>query len=491
MFEPLFFGKTPASLASYQTSISACLRVLAEALPTRSYEGGSPAQLAQKLPEWHEQGGSWETALADLHSVVATSIAVYHPYTCAHLHCPVLVPALCAELVLTALNPSMDSFDQSAAATLIEQQVCDWIIRLVGSAGNPAAIFTTGGTQSNYLGLLLARDRLIDRRWQWSVQQDGLPPQAIGRLKILCSESAHFSVVKAAHQLGLGSTAVITVPVDTEARMRPDELRRLLDEQAAMGHEIIAVVATAGTTDAGAFDPIPQIQEICQQHQIWLHVDAAWGGAVLVSTQHRSKLQGVELADSVALDFHKGFYQPISCSAIVVRDDANFEFIRHHSDYLNPVEHEELGVPDLVTRSLLTTRRFDSLKLWFSLRVCGANTLGAMVDQTISLAAAVGAELAQSEYFELCCIPEFSSILFRLRPTAGETTAELEAIHAYLPTHLLHTGRGIIGFSKWQDQRCLKLTLLNPCTEKGDISALLDIIFTAAVEYRRTTQRPF
>jgi L-2,4-diaminobutyrate decarboxylase len=380
----------------------------------------------------------------------------------------------------------MDSFDQSAAATLIEQQVCDWIIRLVGSVGTPAAIFTTGGTQSNYLALLLARDRLIDRRWQWSVQHDGLPPQAIGRLKILCSESAHFSVVQAAHQLGLGTAAVITVPVDTQARMRPDELQRLLDEQAAMQHEIIAVVATAGTTDAGAFDPILLIHEICKRHKIWLHVDAAWGGAVFVSTQHRAKLRGVELADSVALDFHKGFYQPISCSAVVVRDDANFEFIRHHSDYLNPFEHEELGVPDLVTRSLLTTRRFDSLKLWFSLRVCGVETLGAMVDQTISLAAAVGEELVQSEHYELCCTPEFSSILFRLRPTPGETGEELEELHAYLPTHLLHAGRGIIGFSKWRDQRCLKLTLLNPCTGKADILVLLDIIFAAATEYRKT-----
>jgi L-2,4-diaminobutyrate decarboxylase len=107
-----------------------------------------------------------------------------------------------------------------------------------------------------------------------------------------------------------------------------------------------------------------------------------------------------------------------------------------------------------------------------------------MVDQTISLAAAVGAELVQSERFELCCVPEFSSILFRLRPTAGETAVELEALHAHLPTHLLHAGRGIIGFSKWQDQRCLKLTLLNPCTEKAAILALLDIIFAAAVEYR-------
>ncbi len=485
MFESHFFGNKSASRLHYQTAIEGTLRALAEALPTKSYRGETPAALANQLPPWRETGGDWAHALADLRVVVASSIAVYHPHTCAHLHCPVLIPALCAELVLTALNQSMDSFDQSGAATLIEQQVSDWVIRLVGYNTSAGVTFTTGGTQSNYLGLLLARDRFIRDRWNWSAQQNGLPPQAVGRLKILCSEVAHFSVVKAAHQLGLGAAAVVLVPADEHARLRPEALQRLLDEQRAARNEVFAVVATAGTTDAGAFDPVAQIQAICQRHGIWLHVDAAWGSAVLLSKLHQEKLRGLELADSVTLDFHKGFYQPVSCSAFAVRDAAQFELIRHHADYLNPAEHEALGVPDLVTRSLLTTRRFDSLKLWLTLRVVGAETLGAMVDHTIALAQNVAREIKKSPHFELCCEPDFSAILFRLRPVENETAESLEALHAQLPTRLLHDGLGVIGFSKWRGQRCLKFTLLNPCTQLADIVSLLATIATVSENCRR------
>jgi L-2,4-diaminobutyrate decarboxylase len=485
MFETHFFGRSPASLDAYQTALRTTLDVLSEALPQKSYDGGPPLALAARLSAWRENGGTWDHAWADLREIIASSVAVYHPHTCAHLHCPVVIPALCAEVVITALNQSMDSYDQSGAGTLIEQQVGEWVSRLIGYDKNAGVTFTTGGTQSNYMGLLLARDRFIRDRWDWSVQRDGLPPHAVGKLKILCSEAAHFSVVKAAHQLGLGANAVITVPTDADARLLPEALARQLDEQQAAHQEVFALVATAGTTDAGAFDPISPLAEIAARHRLWLHVDAAWGGVALLSPRHKSKLHGLERADSVTLDFHKGFYQPVSCSAFSVRDAASFELIRHHADYLNPAEHEENGVPDLVTHSLLTTRRFDSLKLWLTLRTVGVETLGAMLDHTLVLARNVAYHLKASAAFELCCEPAFGSVLFRLRAQADDTPESLEALHAQLPSRLLHAGRGVIGFSKWRGCRCLKFTLLNPCTELRDLVALLDTLLALANQTRR------
>lgn len=490
MFENQFFGTHATSRGEYKRAIESCLEAILHAMPTSSYQGGSPASLTEKLPAWREDGGPMEFAMKDLEAVIASSVAVYHPETCAHLHCPVVIPALCAELVLTALNQSMDSFDQAPAATLIEQQVCDWIQQLVGYDSGAAAAFTTGGTQSNYYGLMLARDRWVQKRWNQSVQESGIPAQAIGRMKILCSESAHFSVVKAAHQLGLGGAAVITVPVDAQARMIPAELAQLTGEIHANGDEVFAVVATAGTTDAGAIDPLATIGDICAAHRIWLHVDAAWGSALLISAQHRQRLSGIELADSVSVDFHKGFYQPISCAAFVVKNSADFDLVRFHADYLNPEEHETQGVPDLVTHSLLTTRRFDSLKIWMTLRVVGVERLGEMVDRTLALAQEVAHFIGLSSKLELVCEPSLCSVLFRLSAEAGESAGELEELHAELPTQLLHEGHGVIGFSKMSGRRIFKLTLLNPCLEKEQVFTLLDRIVESADRARTSRTSP-
>src|SRR5206468_12317222 len=137
----------------------------------------------------------------------------------------------------------------------------------------------------------------------------------------------------------------------------------------------MAVVGTAGTTDFGSIDPLREIEEVAHEAEAWFHVDAAYGGALLFSGRHRNRLDSVELADSIAIDFHKLFWQPIPCSAFLLRDEQDFDYIKMHADYLNPETLEEAGVPNLVTRSLLTSRRFDALKLWISLQSLGRKNL--------------------------------------------------------------------------------------------------------------------
>src|SRR5262249_19704955 len=219
----------------------------------------------------------------------------------------------------------------------------------------------------------------------WRVQERGLPPEA-SRFRILCSELAHFSVAKSAAQLGLGTGAVVPVAADADYQMCPHDLGKLLARLKKEGLIPSAVVATAGTTDFGSIDPLPEIAVRAFAAGAWLHVDAAYGGALLFSAKHRDRLAGLELADSVTLDFHKLFWQPISCGALLVRDVASFDLMKLNADYLNPEEHEALGIPDLVTRSVLTTRRFDALKLWVSLRALGRRELAAMIDRTLELA---------------------------------------------------------------------------------------------------------
>ena len=236
----------------------------------------------------------------------------------------------------------------------------------------------------------------------------------------------------------------------------------------------MAIVATAGTTDFGSFDPLEQIAEIAAEAGVWLHVDAAYGGAFLLSQLHRHKLAGIERADSVTMDFHKAFYQPISCSAFLVANGRNFDFIRHHAAYLNPDEHERQGIPDLVTRSVLTSRRFDALKIWMTLQTTGQERLAAMVERTVELAQATAAKINSHPRLEPLNHPEFGCLLFRYRPE--DASVDSEAIQQALPRRLFEQGAAVIGFTSWRSRRYLKLTVLNPCASEGALAELLEMI---------------
>jgi L-2,4-diaminobutyrate decarboxylase len=471
MFENDLFSNRPESLQAYREAVSGMVEMLTTALPNNAFAGGSPAELAQTLPSISPR--PLPEAIDEMGRIIAGSVAVYHPRTAAHLHCPVLIPALAAEMALTAMNQSMDSFDQSPAATLIEQQVADWACRLAGLPAGAAGTFTSGGTQSNYMGLLLARDRLLTERWGWPVRERGLPPGS-ARLKIICSEATHFSIAKSAHQLGLGTEAVVAVGTDEAGRLRPEALSQVLSEMRRREQEPMAIVATAGTTDFGSFDPLCQIAEIATEAGVWMHVDAAYGGALLLSERHRGKLAGLERADSVAIDFHKGFYQPISCSVFLLADSRNFDFIRHHAAYLNPDEHEQQCIPDLVTRSILTSRRFDALKIWMTLQTTGQARLAAMVERNVELAQATASMIDSHPRLELIKRPEFGCLLFRYRPE--NSAADSEAIHQALPRRLFEEGAAVIGYTSWRGRRLLKLTVLNPCASEDDMAGLLETI---------------
>ena len=179
----------------------------------------------------------------------------------------------------------------------------------------------------------------------------------------------------------------------------------------------MAIVATAGTTDFGSIDPLPELAALAHAAGAWLHVDAAYGGALLFSDRHRDKLHGIETADSLSIDFHKLFWQPIPCSVFLLRDARHFDSIKLHADYLNPELHEDEGIPNLVTTSLLTSRRFDALKLWISFQTLGRAKLAAMIDRTIELAAHAARVIRKSPQLELMCEPQLSTVVFRYVPS--------------------------------------------------------------------------
>jgi len=323
------------------------------------------------------------------------------------------------------------------------------------------------------MGLLLARDACVVSRWQWSVPRRGLPPQA-SRLRFLCSEVAHFTVEKSASQLGLGTDAVVRVPVDAEYRMIPGALARSLRQIKDDDLIPAGIVGTAGTTDFGSIDPLPEIAALAREAGAWLHVDAAYGSALLLSHRYRNALRGLDQADSISMDFHKNFWQAISCGAFLLRDSAQFRHLEVHADYLNPETDDQFGIPNLVNKSLATTRRFDALKLWLSFQVLGREKLGQMIDRTIALAAHAARLIRNNPALELLHNPQCGCVVFRYRP--AHPYSDSDAFNSTLREKLFERGVAVLGHTRVRGRQCLKFTCMNPTVSEKDIENLISQI---------------
>ncbi|QEM82710.1 pyridoxal phosphate-dependent decarboxylase family protein [Halomonas binhaiensis] len=421
--------------------------------------------------------GQLEPALAELKRLYLNdAVYFHHPRYVAHLNCPVVLPGVIAETIISSINTSLDTWDQSAGGTLIEQALIDWTAQRLGLGEDADGVFTSGGTQSNLMAMLIARDRFcVAHPEGGDIQQQGLPGFS-SRLRILASGVSHFSLKKAAALLGLGHQAVMPVACDDQFRMDPPALRECLEECQRDGLLPIAVVATAGTTDFGSIDPIDDIAALCREYGIWLHVDAAYGGGLVTSQQHRHRLQGIDQADSVTIDYHKSFFQPVSCSAFLVRQRRDLGYVTYHADYLNPRAQAEAGTPDQVNKSLQTTKRFDALKLWLTLRIMGADAIGGMLDQVIELTGEGYELLREQSDIETLVAPSLSTLVFRFRPQHMTADTELDALQDNIRARLSRSGEALVAATRVNGQRYLKFTLLNPDTHADDLRAVINAI---------------
>jgi len=424
---------------------------LPNATPAEVEQAVDAALAGNVLPE---NGVGEEEALAELVRVTSAGAADPSDPACAgHLHCPPLHVAVAADLAASALNQSMDSWDQAPAATVLEQRVVTALGELTGLP-EAAGVITTGGTASTYTALFLARDA------------DASP------VRVYSSEIAHFSADRGAHMLGLGE--VVKVGLDADQRMDVAALARLLAE-APEGERPI-VVATAGSTDFGSIDPLRDLAALVHARGGWLHVDAAYGGGLLFSDTHRHLVDGIELADTVSLDLHKLGWQPAAAGVLLTHDPALFGPLARRAAYLNPLDDEDEGYTSLLGRSLRTTRRADVLKIAVTLRALGRRGLGDMVDHCLSLAQyAAGAVTARPE-LELLCDPVLSTVVFRY--VGAERTATCEQ-NGQLRRNLLASGQAVVGRTEHEGLVRLKLTLLNPSATPADVDRVLDLVVEA------------
>ncbi|MET9429183.1 pyridoxal-dependent decarboxylase, partial [Streptomyces sp. NPDC003036] len=412
-------------------------------------------------------------------------IDLSHPRAAAHLQAPSLSVAVAADTLAAAGNASLDTYDSGPSGIAVERWLIGALIRLAGLGERADGVLTPGGSLSNLMGLLLARDAAALRRGI-DARRHGVA--ALPGPVVFCSELAHFSTHRACAVLGLGEAAVHPVPVDERRRMRPEALAAALE---ALGPDRtpIAVVATAGTTDFGSIDPLPEIAEIASGHGMWMHVDAAYGFGALFSERLAGRLAGLELADSVTLDLHKIGWQPAAASVLLVSDTTAFTSLDREVAYLNPADDSEAGFDGLLGRSLQTTRRPDAVKAAATLLTYGREGLGRMVDVCHDLARHAERRILTEPELELVAPAELTTVVFRYR---GTNPAAADALNGALRRRLLESGAALIGRTEAETagpgspkRVCLKFTLLNPTATTDDIDGLVDTVLDAG----RTCER--
>ncbi|MFJ2024676.1 pyridoxal phosphate-dependent decarboxylase family protein [Streptomyces sp. NPDC087897] len=459
----------PESLRSLTAIVLDALEGAASArggpLPSGGPEAVARSTRALCAPVLPEEGVGPEAALADVVRAVAEGAAdPADPACVAHLHCPPLAVAVAADLAGAALNPSLDSWDQAPAAGVIEELTTAALARLVHPAAPaPDALITSGGTESNLVALLLARERA-----------------APGALRVVTGANAHHSVHRAAWMLGLPAPAVVAC---RDGRIDPAALDHALSGLAGAP---LLVVATAGTTDEGRIDPLPEIARIAGRHGARLHVDAAYGGPLLFSDRLAPQLAGLERADSVTFDLHKLGWQPVAAGVLAVADAATLAPLALRADYLNADDDTEAGLPDLLGRSIRTTRRPDALKMAVTFRALGRRGLGALVEHCVRTAHEFGR--AVDERPALRRRPGdigISTVLFRPAVADALSDEAGDAVVAAVRRTLLTEGRAVLGRARAEDgdgrsRLWLKATLLHPTAATADLLPLLDLVTAVA-----------
>ena len=483
------FCNNSKAITDYETAMHNAVQAVSSWLKNeKMYTGGSIKQIRALVDGFKptKEGVGVQKSLDHLVEIFLNpSLKVHHPHSLAHLHCPTMVASQIAEVLINATNQSMDSWDQSPAGSIMEEHLIDWLRQKAGYGEGTSGVFTSGGTQSNLMGVLLARDWAIASHWknedgsEWSVQRDGIPADAMKKVKVICSENAHFSVQKNMAMMGMGFQSVVTVPSNANAQMDVVALEQTLAQLKTEGKIAACIVATAGTTDAGAIDDLKAIRKLADEYQAWLHVDAAWGGALLLSKDYRHFLDGIELTDSITLDFHKHFFQTISCGAFLLKDPANYRFIDYKANYLNSEYDEEHGVPNLVAKSLQTTRRFDALKLWFTVEALGEELYASMIDHGVKLTKAVEQYINDTASLEMLVPSQFASVLFRVVPE-GYPTEFVDALNQNVADELFARGEANIGVTKVGDKQSLKMTTLSPIATLENVKALLAQVLVEA-----------
>jgi aromatic-L-amino-acid decarboxylase len=436
-----------------------------------------PGEIAAALPEHApSEGEPLADILADVDRILIPGITHWnHPGFMAYFGISGSPPGILGETVAAALNVNAMLWRTSPAATELEQRVLRWVAELVGLPPDWFGEITDTASASTMYALAAAREAAgLDIRTRGMAGRTDLPP-----LRMYTSDQAHSSVEKACIALGLGQEGLAKIPSDAEFRMRADLLAEAVAADVAAGVRPLAVVATVGTTSTTSIDPVSPVADVCAEHGMWLHVDAAYGGSAAVVPEMRGVMEGCERADSVVVNPHKWLFTPVDCSLLYTARPADLKaaFSLVPAYLTTP---EDGGVVNLMDYGLSLGRRFRALKLWMVVRAYGAGGLAALISGHIELARRLAAAIEAEPGWELLAPVPFSTVCFRFHPPGVDDEGELRRLNEAVIEHVNADGRAFVSHTDLGGRYAVRVAIGNMATTAEHVDTAWELMREAA-----------
>lgn len=404
-----------------------------------------------------------------------------HPMYIGHQVSAPLPAAVWTEALISAVNQSQAVREMSPSFTPLEHQVIAWMTDLVGWDERAGGTMTSGGTEATFAALLAARSRAVPDVWT-----NGLGANVP---VVICGEHTHYAVSRAAGEMGLGLSRVITIP-SRALCLDTDALRERLTALRATGTRVMAVVATAGCTATGSFDDLEAVADLCDEFAddhgpLWLHVDAAHGGAAMLSPTHRHRVRGLVRARSLAWDPHKTLLLPLSAGMVLVRDQDDLtRAFAQEAPYLFS-SGSAAQVWDMGPRSFQCSRRADVLKLWVAIERYGSDNLARLYDRLCRMAQTLHRLLSARSDFTPLHEPMSNILCFAWTPP-GVAAADLDTLTTALRERYNRSGRGWITATTLDGRRVLRITVMNARTDETHLAKLVDGLVAEAAQILHT-----
>ena len=422
----------------------------------------TPAEMKARLPGvLPAEAVPFERLLGELReNVVPYGCINGHPRFFAFVPGGGTFPGMLADLIASALNFEVSSWMEAAGPSRVEAIVIDWFKQWIGYPPAAEGVLVSGGSAANLTALACAREAIAG-----AMRQD---------LIVYACDQAHSSVARAARALGFRPEQMRILPSDGDFRLRPDALQGAIAADREAGLTPFAACASAGSTNTGAIDPLPEVASICEAERVWLHVDGAYGGFAAITERGRAALAGIERADSVTLDPHKWLYQPFECGCLLVREGSLLEdAFRITPHYLKDAKADH-GEIDFADRGLQLSRMARGLKVWMSVRAFGIDAFRDAIDRCLDLALLAERRIEESEEFELLSAAKLGIVCFR-RLFGGERSEdELEELNRRLVAALDASGYGLLSSTRLGGVYAIRICVLNHTSGESDVLGVLD-----------------
>ena len=380
--------------------------------------------------------------------------------------------AALGDLLASILNQNMTAWRSSPSGVTIERTVVRWLAEAVGCRGFVGTL-TGGGSAANLMGLTMAREAKIP------ANERGLhnaPPGVV-----YASEQVHMAVPKAVAMIGVGRENLRTIPCDNSYRMIPSKLEEAIRQDKARGLVPVAVVASAGTVNTGAIDPLRVIAEIARAQGVWMHVDGAYGALAAIAVPE--KFEGLALADSLSLDPHKWMYQPLDCGCLLYRDlEIARQTFKYTGDYARQLSTDPVEGFAFFEESIELSRRFRALKLWLSLRYHGLKMFRAAIGRDLAHARRLAEAVSKCPELESLNPVELSAVCFRHLLGKDASEEERNRFNTALLKRVIARGRIYLSNASLQGKFCLRVCVVNHLTEDSDVDAVVPEVLAAASE---------